>query len=80
MREYQNNPDLKENPTDSEFKFVGPADTELRELETEILSILPFYVPFMEKNQLDDIVTSSETLKIGRLKIYIHEEKQELEK
>jgi hypothetical protein len=60
-------------------KYIGPNETNLTDLEQEILDILPFYTPHMNGDQLGKIIESSKALKIDRLRIHIYEEQKNYE-
>ncbi len=50
---------------------------DIKKIEAEILSVIPYYTPRMDTRELDNLIDSAEQLKLDKLKIHLYEQKQE---
>jgi len=76
-KELINDPEFKNK---TENKYVGPNAINLKDLENEILEVLPYYTQFIDRSELEAIVESSNRLQIDKISIYIYEEREDFEK
>jgi hypothetical protein len=70
----------KKNPAlevTNRYKYAGPEGMEIKKIEAEILSVIPYYTPRMDTRELDNLIDSAEQLKLDKLKIHLYEQKQE---
>jgi hypothetical protein len=77
---WDNDKKEKKDPIGRNQKYSGPGNVEQKQVEDDILKILPYYAHEMDDGELEELIYYTNELKFDRMKIQLYEQKQEFDR